>query len=137
MAEIGIIASIFSVATFGTQLAKGLYTFSDDVRNSRRQIRRFAKKVAYLSNALIDAKRTLRAERGSYNKDAENAIRTVIRSCRDDFREIDETLEARRLRRLSWLFKKSKAEELLRSLETHTSTVQFLMQGITLSTMLR
>jgi chromosome segregation ATPase len=135
MAEVGIIASIFSIATFGTQVAVGLYKYSDDLRNAPRQIRRFAKKVTCLADALQQVRNTALREPESYNKEAEKAIRTVLRSCKKDLRLIDDVLQIRKMKRIAWLFKKPKAEELMRSLETQTSTLQILIQSMTWSSM--
>lgn len=141
MAEIGVIASVLTLTGAGTQLARSLYGICDDFRHAPRQIERFARKISLLSDALQQVRDTIRANPDCYNEKGEQRIMIIVRSCRKDFYEIRHELDyrssSRRSSRVSWLFKKQRADELFRSLDSQTSALQIMTNVVGLAAALR
>lgn len=136
MAEIGLVASIFGVAAYGTQVATSLYETADVMIHAHRQIASMAKHVSQFTAVLRHLGRVLEAEKGNCSKELLRDIRKIKRSCKRTFEEINSTLRSKRsplLTRVRWLFKKSKAKELEIRLESEQSMLQTMIQSVTVS----
>ena len=136
MAEIGLVASIFGVAAFGTKVAKSLYETGDVMIHAHQQIASMAKHVSQFTAVLRHLGRVLEAEKGSCSEDLLRDIQKLKRSCRGTFKEINATIRSRRLRPfipVRWLFKKSKAKELEARLDSEQSMLQTMIQSVTVS----
>lgn len=115
MAEIGLVASIFSVAAFGTSVAATLYQTADIMINADQQIYALAKHVSQSTAVLKHMGEMLEAERANCSKDLLRDIRKIKHSCKRTFKEIKSTAKSNRFRLLGsvrWLFKRTKAMEL-------------------------
>lgn len=139
MAEIGLIASIFGVAAFGTKVATTLYETGDVMIHAHQQIASMAKHVSQFSAVLRHVGRVLETEKGSCSKDLLRDVRKIKRSSKATFKEINSTLrrtlKSKRFRRVRWLFEKSKAKELEARLDSEQSTLQTMIQSVIVSSM--
>lgn len=110
MAEIGIVASIFSVAAFGASVATKLYESADVMIHARQEISKLAKHVVHFTFVLKHVGHVLEAEKGNCSKEVLRDLRKIKHSCKSTFREINSTVKAKRSLHLSsvrWLFKKT------------------------------
>lgn len=136
MAEIGLVASIFGVASFGTKVATTLYEAADIMIHAHQQIASMAKHVSQFTAILRHLGRVLEAEKGSCSNDLLREIRKIKRSCKSTFREIRATVTSKQFRPfvpVRWLFKKSKAQELEARLDSEQSMLQVMIHTVTVS----
>lgn len=124
MAEIGIAASIISVAAFGVSVATTLYETADIMIHASPQIRALAKHVTQFTAVLNHMGQMLETEKINCSKEVLRDIQKIKRSCKRTFREIRATVRAQRFRRLMWLFKRTKAMELEARLDSQQSMLQ-------------
>ncbi|MCJ1426226.1 hypothetical protein MMC29_004129, partial [Sticta canariensis] len=132
MAEIGLVASIFGVAAYGTQVATSLYETADVMIHAHQQIASMAKHVSQFTAVLRHLGRVLEAEKGNCSKELLRDIRKIKHSCKRTFKEINSTIRSKRsplLIRVRWLFKKSKAKELEVRLDSEQSMLQTMIQS--------
>lgn len=136
MAEIGLVASIFGVASFGTKVATSLYEAADVMYHAHDQISSMAKHVSQFTAVLRHLGGVLKAEKGNCSKDLLREIRKIKRSCRATFKEINRTVRSKRFRSfvpVRWLFKKGKAKELELRLDSEQNMLQVMIHTITVS----
>ena len=136
MAEIGLVASIFGVAAYGTKVATSLYETAEVMIHARQQIASIAKHVSQFTAVLRHLGRVLEAEKGNCSKELLQDIQKIKRSCKSTFKEINSTINSKRsplLTRVRWLFKKSKAKELEVRLDSEQSMLQTMIQTVTVS----
>ena len=136
MAEIGLVAAIFGVASFGTKVATSLYETADDMIHADQQITSMAKHVSQFTAVLRHLGRVLESEQGNCSNDLLHEIRKIKRSCKATFKEINATIRSRKLRPfvpVRWLFKKSKAKELEARLDSEQSMLQVMIHTVTVS----
>ena len=137
MAEIGIAASIISVAAFGVSVATTLYETADIMKNANPQISALAKHVTQFTAVLNHMGQMLETERINCSKEVLRDIKKIKRSCKRTFREIKATVKAQRFRRLMWLFKRTKAMELEARLDSQQSMLQCMIHTLTVSKLSR
>lgn len=99
MAEIGLVASIFSVAAVGTSVATTLYETADVMINADQQILSLAKHVSQFTAVLKHMGQVLEAERTNCSKEVLRDIRKIKHSCKRTFGEINSTVKSKRFRR--------------------------------------
>lgn len=136
MAEIGLVASIFSVVAVGTSVATTLYEAADVMTNANQQIFTLAKHVSQFTAVLKHMGQVLETERTNCSKEVLRDIRKIKHSCKRTFREINSTLKSKRLRHfvpVRWLFKRTKAMELEARLDSHQSMLQCIIHTLTVS----
>ncbi|KAL8702077.1 MAG: hypothetical protein Q9201_004579 [Fulgogasparrea decipioides] len=136
MAEIGLVASIFSVAAVGTSVATKLYETADVMINADKQILTLAKHVSQFTAVLKHMGQVLQTEKANCSKELLRDIQKIKRSCKRTFKEIDSTLKSKRFRRFTpirWLFKKTKAMELETRLDSQQSMLQCIIHTLTVS----
>ena len=136
MAEIGLVASILSVAAFGASVATTLYQTGDVIIHSRQQITSLARHVTESTAALKHVGQAMEQEKSNCSKEMRSDIRKMKHSCRNTFEEIKDTISSNRSRRLApfrWLFKRTKAAELEARLNSQKSTLQCMIQTLTVS----
>lgn len=136
MAEIGLVASIFGVAAFGTSVATALYETADVMINAKQQICALAKHVSQSTAVLKHMGQVLEAEKTICSKELLRDIRKIKHSCKRTFKEINSTVKSSRLRhfvRIRWLFKRTKASELEARLNSQQSMLQCVIQTLTVS----
>lgn len=136
MAEIGLVASIFGVASFGAKVATSLYEAADIMIHAHQQIASMAKHVSQFTAVLRHLGHVLEAEKGSCSNDLLHEIRKIKRSCKSTFKEIRATVTSKQSRPfvpVRWLFKKSKAQELEARLDSEQSMLQVMIHTVTVS----
>lgn len=136
MAEIGLIASIFSVAAFGTSVATTLYQTGDIMINADQQIYALAKHVSQSTAVLKHMGEVLETEKANCSKELLRDIRKIKHSCKRTFKEIKATAKSKRFRFLGsvrWLFKRTKAMELEARLDSQQSMLQCIIHTLSVS----
>jgi hypothetical protein len=136
MAEIGLVASIFSVAAFGTSVATTLYETADIMINANQQIYALAKHVSQFTAVLKHMGQVLETERTNCSEEVLRDIRKIKHSCKRTFREINLTVKSKPSRyfvAVRWLFKRTKAMELEARLDSHQSMLQCIIHTLTVS----
>lgn len=133
MAEIGLVASIISVAAFGVSVATTLYETADVMRNASQQITALAKHVTQFTAVLNHMGQVLKTEKANCSKEVLRDIRKIRHSCKRTFREIKSTVKAKHFRRFSWLLKRTKAMELEARLDSQQSMLQCMIHTLTVS----
>lgn len=133
MAEIGLAASIISVAAFGASVATTLYETADIMRNANQQITALAKHVTQFTAVLNHMGQVLKTEKTNCSKEVLRDIRKIRHSCKRTFREIKSTVKAKHFRRFSWLLKRTKAMELEARLDSQQSMLQCMIHTLTVS----
>ncbi|KAM0800716.1 hypothetical protein BDR22DRAFT_230643 [Usnea florida] len=137
MAEIGIAASIISVAAFGVSVATTLYETADIMKNANPQITALAKHVTQFTAVLNHMGQMLETEKINCSKEVLRDIKKIKHSCKRTFREIKSTVKAQRFQRLMWLFKRTKAMELEARLDSQQSMLQCMIHTLTVSKLSR
>ena len=136
MAEIGLIASIASVAAIGTSVATTLYRTADVMRSANKETLLLAKHVSQATAVLKRMGEVLDVENANCSKKLLRDIRRIHYSCKRTFRETRSTAAPKRstfLTSISWLFKKAKITELIARLDSQQSMMQSIMQTLTVS----
>lgn len=136
MAEIGLVASIFGVAAFGTQVATTLYEKADILMHANQQIRDLAKHVTQFTAVLKHMGQVLDTEKENCSKELLRDIRKIRHSCKRTFKEINSVVKSKKFRRfvpVRWLFKRSKAMELETRLDSQQSMLQCIIHTLTVS----
>lgn len=136
MAEIGLIASIFSVAAFGSSVATTLYQTADVMINADQQIYALAKHVSQSTAVLKHMGEVLETEKANCSKELLRDIRKIKHSCKRTFKEIKATTKPKRYRLLGsvrWLFKRTKAMELEARLDSQQSMLQCIIHTLSVS----
>ena len=148
MAEIGLIASIVSVAGAGISLSTTLYSFAETVSTADKRIKDFATEISLTSCVLEELSRNLRNDK-QLRVCSQKAIQTtddIVRECSGVFEEINQAFE-KTLRhtkkasapakgqkiavsyidRLKWPFLQPKMQLLRSNLERLKSTVLLML----------
>jgi hypothetical protein len=137
MAELGVAANIFGVASFGIEVAQLLYAAGDVLVHAHGQIARLAKNVTQFTAVLRQVGRVLETDgKGVCSEELLREIRHIVHSSRGTLRQIKETTRSRLAKpwaSVRWLFKRSKASELEARLESQKSTLQIMMHTVTVS----
>ena len=91
MAEIGIIASVVTVAEVGLQLSIRLYAFGETVARADKTILMISKDVAMTSSVLKDLGQTLEKDKESHivSQNAVQIVYGVVEDCKATFQEMD------------------------------------------------
>ena len=136
MAEISIVASIFSIVAFGTSVATTLYQAADVMISADQQIYALAKHVSQFTAVLKHMAEVLETEKGNCSRKLLRDIRKIKSSCKRTFKEINSTVKPKRIRRfvpVRWLFKRTKAMELETRLDSQQSMLQCIIHTLTVS----
>lgn len=136
MAEIGLVASIFGLAAFGTSVATTLYEAADIMINANQQLLALAKHVSQFTAVLKHMGQVLETEKANCSKEILRDIRKIKHSCKRTFREISSTVKSKRFRHfvpVRWLFKRTKAIELEARLDSQQSMLQCMIHTLTVS----
>ena len=136
MTEIGLVASIYNVASFGTKVATSLYEAADTMIHAHQQIATMVNNVSQFTVVLRHLGRVLVAEKGSCSNDVLREIRQIKRSCKSMFKEISATIMSRQFRPfvpVRWLFKRSKDRESDARLHSEQSMLHVMIRPVTVS----
>ncbi|KAL8656888.1 MAG: hypothetical protein Q9226_002469 [Calogaya cf. arnoldii] len=136
MAELGVAASILSIAAIGSSLATTLYQQADVLIHAQSEINSMAKHVTRFAAVLRHMGQVLKAEKGSCSEEMLRDIRQIKQSCKNTFNEINSTVKSKRSRLVisfKWMFKKAKVRELEARLQSLQSMLQFGSDGLEVS----
>jgi len=136
MAEIGLVGSIVSVAAVGASLATTLYEAADVMIHANQQILDLAKHVSQFTAVLKHMGQVLESEKANCSKDVLRDIRKIKRSSKRTFKEINSALKSKRFQHfvpVRWLFKRTKALELQKRLDSQQSMLQCIIHTLTVS----
>ena len=153
MAEIGIVASIISIADTGFRLSLKLYTFGELVSTADKSVISISKDVSFTSSVVKELGHILDRDRRS-RICSENALQTadgLVKECMAVFEEMERILvkklpslgadnrmgKARRatvlLEKLRWPYLQPKLEFMRTNLERLKSTLNLMINVITLA----
>lgn len=129
-------ATVFAIASFDISVAKTLHDAANDMINARKQIAKMAKHVSQFTGVMRHLGRVLEADKSICSEDMLKDIRDINQSCESTFKEILNTIQSKKSSTfvaLKWLFTKSQAMEIEVRLSAHKSTLQSMIQIVTLS----
>ena len=132
-------ASIVGLTSFGLALGKSLNDAARDMIHAQKQIKSLRTHVQDFNSVLRHLARVLEDDNSICSSGALHDIKRIIRSCRKTFIEIHQAIKYRRDSRLlisvRWLFQKQHAKEIEARLDAQRSTLQSMIETITLSKM--
>jgi len=145
MAEIGLVASLVSIAGAAVQLTRTLYVFGSTTSAAREHVDYIAKNVSFYSDVLellveqFDDDRPIHSTKAialaeklyDHSYDLFNRIRDLVPRGHRNGDQISF------LQRIAWNFKKTKVDVLVGELESLKSTVQLLVQILCAARQLR
>jgi hypothetical protein len=145
MAEVGLIASLVSIAGAAVQLTRTLYVFGSTTSAAREHVDHIAKNVSFYSDVLellveqFDNDRPIHSTKAiilaeklyDHSCDLFDRIRDLIPR---GYRNGDQISF---LQRIAWNFKKTKVDVLVGELESLKSSVQLLVQVLCAARQLR
>lgn len=137
MAELA--ASILGIVSFGVGVGKALNDAAHDMIYAQKQINSIKTHVAQFNSVLKHLATVLEADENTTlcSRQALKDIKRITRSCKKTFKEIKRTVESRSKSRvyksLRWIFKKQHAREIEARLNAQKSTLQSMIETITLS----
>ncbi|KAF2273252.1 uncharacterized protein EI97DRAFT_165947 [Westerdykella ornata] len=138
MAEIGLIASVIQVAGAGLKLSQTLYQYAESVSSADRRVKDIAKEVQ-LTSFVINELASIFKNDESSSLLSENAIKTAdetVRECSSVFTELDAALKKTKksaLGKFKFPFRETKIELLRNQIDKLKSTLQLLLQVLTLA----
>ena len=136
MAEIGLVASILSVAAVGTSVATTLYETTQTVRHADQDILSLARHVSESTAAITHMGEVMKEERDNCSRQVIRDIRKITHSCKRTFREIKSVTKSTRFRHFAsvrWLFKRTKATELEARLRSQQSNLRCIIHTLTVA----
>ena len=93
MAEIGLVASVIQIAGFGAAVAKNLYDAADVMYHASEEILALAKHVSQFTAVLKRIGEVLESEKANCSKKLLQDIRSIKRSYKKAFKEIEATVK--------------------------------------------
>lgn len=150
MAEIGLIASIVSVAGAGLQIAMSLRQLASEIREAAHEVHDVATSVSLFSMTLKQVGNCVKDNASPHSESALVTLEEIITNCRSTFNKIESMIsqvrkdshrrgdqEAMSLgRRVRWVFKKSKVKYLTSQLESSKLTLSIMLQVLSLRTVM-
>lgn len=150
MAEIGLIASIVSVAGAGLQIAMSLRQLASEIREAAREVHDVATSVSLFSMTLKQVGNCVKDNASPHSESALDTLEDIIMNCRSNFNKIESMISQVRKdtyrqhdkesmslgRRVQWVFKKSKVKYLTSQLESSKLTLSIMLQVLTLRTVM-
>lgn len=135
MAEVA--ASLLGIVSFGVGVGKSLNDAAHDMIYAQKQINSIKMHVSQFNSVLKHLAKVLETHNSICSREALRDIKRISRSCKKTFKEIKRTAESKSKSRLfvafRWLFKKEHAKEIEARLDAQRSTLQSMIETITLS----
>jgi hypothetical protein len=136
MTEIGLVASLVSIAGAAVQLTRTLYVFGSTTSAAREYVNHIAKNVSFYSDVLELLVEQFDNDRPIHSTKAVALAKKLYDQSYDLFGRIRDLVQGGHrngdqisfLRRIAWNFKKTKVDVLVVKLESLKSTVQLLVQ---------
>ena len=134
MAEIA--GTVIGIASVGIKVIKTLHDAAYDMVCARKDIFRMHKRVKQLTSTLHHLTRVLQMDQAYCTENMLHDIRRISRSCKYALREIRRKTSSQTpspLMAFRWLFMKSKALELEAQLSADKSTLELMIQTVSLA----
>jgi hypothetical protein len=132
MAEIGLAASLLSIAGFGIQLTNTLYNFGSTASSARDQTDRVARHVTLYSDVLELLAGRINEDEPVHSEKALNLVDEICEQSQDLFDQIRCQLPSRSqklsfVQKIKWNLRKSRVDLLVTEIEYLKSTVNLLV----------
>ena len=140
MAEaVGLAASVVGLASFAATISLTLFDCCRTMKHAHEQINDMAADVALFAGVLEHLGQVLDDQDGLIVDRTVRTINDIVNVGSTIFNEIGMTIKIRRgmASRVVWLFEKSKAREIKSKLESLKSTLNVMLQTITLSALIK
>lgn len=137
MAELGLVASVFGVASMGASVSKVLFDLGYTMRHAREQIEEIASEVTTFTAIIKELGAVVKAQHGFLTDEAEKMVQRSMKDCKRVFKAINRRIRKRkdaehaeRAGPIRWLFRRKRAEELRRKMETLKSLLSLMLQVV-------
>ncbi|EXJ73936.1 uncharacterized protein A1O5_02230 [Cladophialophora psammophila CBS 110553] len=131
MAEVGLVASLLGISTFGIQLTRTLYNFGSTASSAREQTDYIARHVTLYSDVLDLLAQRIDDDEPIHSRKAIDLVYDIYDQSCDLFNNIRDLLPDRAdkisfMQKIKWNFKKTKVDLLVSEIEYLKSTVNLL-----------
>jgi uncharacterized protein YqgV (UPF0045/DUF77 family) len=134
MAEIGLVASVFGIASFGASVSKNLFDLGYTMRHAREQIEEIASEVNTFTAIIRELAVVLKDQQAFVTDAAKTMVEQSMKDCKRIFRSIKRQIrkkaDSARVGPVRWLFRRKRAEELHRKMESLKSFLSLILQVI-------
>ncbi|KAI3319687.1 hypothetical protein HD806DRAFT_525351 [Xylariaceae sp. AK1471] len=138
MDPLSIIASIAGISTAGISLSLAIYDVVSSVRNAPREVSAIARGLSDLSFILRELRRVLKDGKDIYHRKLIRRVASAVKRVGRVQGEIEALLDGSGgLTRLKWIFRKSKAMELLYAIESHKTGISMILHIMMLAVQLK
>ncbi|EXJ76867.1 hypothetical protein A1O3_10512 [Capronia epimyces CBS 606.96] len=130
MAEVGLVASVFGIASLGASVSKALFDLGYTMRYAHEQIDEIAGEVTTFTSIIRQLGAVLKAQKGFFTDEAEKMVVSSMSDCKRLFRSIRRQIKRKEksLVAFRWLFRKTKAEELKRRMDALRGLLGLMLQ---------
>ncbi|KAI0517461.1 hypothetical protein F5B22DRAFT_603052 [Xylaria bambusicola] len=138
MDPLSVIASIAGVSTAGIALSRAIYDIISSVRNAPKEISDIAKGLCDLSFILRELRRVLKDGQDVYRRQLIRRVASAIKRVSRIQDEIEDLLDLTgKGAKLKWLFRKSKIQGLLYTIESYKTGINMILQTMMLAVQLK
>ncbi|KAI0423059.1 hypothetical protein F5X98DRAFT_369074 [Xylaria grammica] len=138
MDPLSVIASIAGVSTAGIALSRAIYDTIASMRNAPKEICDIAKGLYDLSFILRELRRVLKDGQDIYRRKLIKRVASAIKRVGRVQREIEDLLDITGIGgTLNWLFRKSKIQGLLYTIESYKTGINMILQTMMLAAQLK
>lgn len=134
MAEVGLVASVFGIASLGACVSKALFDLGYTMRHAHEQIDEIAGEVTTFTTIIRQLGIALKAQRGSFTNEAEKMIDSSMKDCKRLLKTIRRQVKRKKESMVAfrWLFRKKRAEELKRRMDALRGVLGLMLQVVQL-----
>lgn len=138
MDPLSLLAGIAGVATAGIQISKAIYDLVSSISGTPKEISDIAREVSDLSIVLSELRRALKEGRNLYRRKLLRRVSSAIRRIGQIHAQIREMIAGvEGFASLRWLFRRSKATQLLYQIESHKNGINMILHIMTLAVQTR
>ncbi|KAL2432900.1 hypothetical protein ABEF95_001115 [Exophiala dermatitidis] len=132
MAELGLVASVFGIASLGASVSKALFDLGYTMRYARDQIEEIAGEVTTFTTIIRQLGAVLKVQKGFFTDEAMKMVDASMKDCKRLFRTIRRQIRRKKdnLLPIRWLFKKRRAEELKRRMDALRGVLGLMLQVV-------
>ncbi|EXJ83281.1 hypothetical protein A1O1_06900 [Capronia coronata CBS 617.96] len=132
MAEVGLVASVFGIASLAASVSKTLFDLGYTMRHAREQIHEIAGEVTTFTTIIRQLGVVLKTQKGSFTDEAEKMVESSMKDCKRLCKTIRRQVRRKKesLVPVRWLFKKKRAEELKRRMDALRSVLGLMLQVV-------
>lgn len=141
MAELGLIASMFGIATAGVKLAIGLRDVGCAINSAPQEVHDIATSVSLFSMTLKQIGGCIKDGESPHSAGAIETIKEIVSQSRSIFNQLDSMISRTRKeingrdqsllslkRRIQWVFNKTDVQYLIGQLESSKLTLSLMLQ---------